>query len=690
MSAGGSPFNVVAGGGNQRANASQLARWIAQLGVCTNGLPNVLYNPGSDVTSLRTQIGAGELAEAGGFRQRGGQPCYLMPINPSAFGGVSAAVAQTGSLAATMALTLAPHVPITVLCSTAGTLGTAQFQFSVNGGAFSAPVLSGSGAPWTYLVPGTFCVLSFPAATYVFNKTMTVGITGTVTLNSGWVGSVTQTSSPVDTYEMLITVATAGGFGTGMLTISPDGGSLGGGSTMPNQILPTNGVIVIPGTGIVLTIGQHTIVVTVTTPGALGTAVLQYTVDGGAAVTAIATTPNSGSNFVLVIPNTGVTITFAPGTYVNASTYTIGPLGGAPVIGGGGINTVTFVWAGFGINDTFSFLAMRAGYSTTDLNNALTALQNARNWQACAVHVVSLPSTAAAAASAQATLDAAMQNAANVNFLDWQGLCEWPTNQGRGLLGDVILSGSNAIADVADTDAVNAAARGSDTNRTAVQVGTYRVTSALTSFKQARPLGWAVADRFVDTDPATDISAVANGPLRIFIPPGATTIGRDESVTPALDNVQYNTARTYPFQGLGVYLTITSGGAGWKNCTQQASWQDARGVRVLNSLLQQLRPFVQFFMGQSPATNPDGTIDEFVRRAWSGQIDTVAKRGVGLLPGGPFSARQASFTSASVSAASQLGNSPKQLIVNYFLQQLGFVSSIQNNMYFSGSIVLGA
>ena len=255
-----------------------------------------------------------------------------MAINPSVAGAVSAAIAQTGSLNAQMAVTTAPHVPISVLCSTGGALGVAAFQFSVNGGAYSAPVVSSASGPWTYLVPGTFCVLSFPAATYVATKTATIGITGTVSLGSGWVGAVTQASSPVDYYEMLITCATVGGFGLGALTISPDGGggTNGGGSTLPNALIPTNGVIVIPGTGLVLTVGQHTIVVTVSTPGVLGTAILSYTVDGGTAVSGITTSPNSGSNFVLAVPNTGVTLTFAPGTYVASSTYTVGPLGGRP------------------------------------------------------------------------------------------------------------------------------------------------------------------------------------------------------------------------------------------------------------------------------------------------------------------------------------------------------------------------
>lgn len=691
MAIGDSLWNVVAGGGQAKANASQLARWIVQLGVCTLGTPNQFLQVG-DQTSLLNLAGLGPLPEAASLRLRGGQPCYMMPLNPSAAGGVSSSVTSTGSGNATMTATVAPHVPITVKCVTGGAIGTAAFQFSVNGGAFGPTVTSVAAAPWLYLVPGTFCTISFPTATYVINTTATISVAGVVTLNASWVGNITQTSSPIDGYEFYASVASTGGFGLGMLSVSLDGGPApyGGGSTLPNSIIPSNGVIVVPQTGLVLTIGQHLILVTMTTGGVLGTAIFSYQVDGGSTVTGQTTTPNSGTNFVFTVPGTGVTITFAPASYILNSTYTIAASGGAVAVGGGGTTTVSYVWAGLQANDTFAFNCVPPGYSTTDLSNALTALQAVKNFQWTKVHVIGMPSSAANAISQQATLDAAMVNAFNANALDWQASCEAPSALAGQGLGDIVLSGGNAIRDSADTDAVLIAARSTDVNRTAIHVGTYRQVSPLTGRKQLRPLGWAVASRYVDTDPAEDISAPQPyGPLGIYIPPGALTIGRDESSTPGLDGVQYNAVRTYRGRN-GVFLDITSGGAGWKNCTTSAAYQDAGFVRILNVAIAQLRPFVQDFLGQRPPVNGDGTIEETIRRVWSAKIDGEFKRAVGLLPGGGFSKPQVSFAIASVSPLSQLGQSPKQLVINYILVSLGFVSSISNNMYFSSTLPAAA
>lgn len=684
MSSGNSNWNAIAGGGQQSANASQLSRWIAQLGVCTGAPAAALINPG-DVSSLRALAGQGPLAEAGAFRMQGGQPCYLMPLNPSLAGAIGA-VSIAGSSNATVAVSAAPHVPIALKCVLGGALGTAQFQVSVNGGNFG-PTFTPTVAVPTFAVPGTFCTLTFPSATYVVNTTASIGINGAVTLGTGWVGAVTQTSSPLDYYEIFMSTATPGGFGVGQFLVSPDNGPgpAGGGSTMGAYLIPSTGQIVLPSTGLVLQIGQHVIVVTITTGGVLGTAIFSYTVDGGAAVTGQATTPNSGSNFVFIVPGTGVTLTFPAGTYVLNDTFTDSALG-VMSHSGTGVALLTQSWAGLQANDSYAFLTAPPGHSTTDLNNACTALQNTRNFQITGVHLVTMPSSAAGALSALATLDAAMQAAFTNNGLDWQGWCECPSSQGRGGLGDIVVSGGVAVADSADTDAVIVAARGSDTTRTAIHAGSYRMTSALTGWKPARPLGWAASYMFVRLDPVQDLSAVANGPLPIYLPAGANSIGRDESVTPALDAVQFNTARTYNNVLGQVFFTITSSGSGWKNCTTQASWQDARGVRVLNSMIAQLRPVALQLMGSSPLTNPDGTIEEITRRSWSTTLDSTTKRAVGIAPGGPFTQRQASYSSATVLPSSQLGQSPKQLNINYFLQQKGFVSSIQNNVYFSGTL----
>jgi phage tail sheath protein FI len=70
------------------------------------------------------------------------------------------------------------------------------------------------------------------------------------------------------------------------------------------------------------------VLITITTAGALGTAVFSYSINGGTAVQSNATTlSGTATNFVFAVPNSTVTITFAPGTYVANSTYAIDPAG---------------------------------------------------------------------------------------------------------------------------------------------------------------------------------------------------------------------------------------------------------------------------------------------------------------------------------------------------------------------------
>jgi hypothetical protein len=91
----------------------------------------------------------------------------------------------------------------------------------------------------------------------------------------------------------------------------------------------------------------HTLVIKINKAGALGTATYYYTIDAGAPSTTAATTPNSGTSYLVTIPGTGpgssgVTVTFGPGSYVLNATYTVNPAGGAIVVGNGGTNTVTY------------------------------------------------------------------------------------------------------------------------------------------------------------------------------------------------------------------------------------------------------------------------------------------------------------------------------------------------------------
>jgi hypothetical protein len=607
MSLGDSSWNAVAGGGQQKTNSAQLSKSLLQFGVCTGPGPtsivNQLLQPG-DQNSLLSLAGAGPLVEAAVLRLRLGLSCYIMPVPASQPGGVSA-VSLSGTGAGTITPSGVPHVPIGVLCDTGGALGTAAFRFSVAGSAYGPVVTSVGGGPWVYNVPGTFCSLSFAAATYVATKTLSVGVDGTVTPGSAWVGTVTQTSSPLDFYDVYAQVVTGGALGTAVLAISLDGGPgpTGGGSFLPPMLVPTNGKVPLPGTGLLLTC---------------------------------------------------------------AST--------------------------FNGSDYYTFVASPPSCTTSELNAAVLAARQLRNVQFEQLHSTIFPATAAGAASQLSTLDTAITTANAADGLDWGGMVECPSAAPNSSgFGDIVMSGSAAIRDTADTDAVIIAARGTDTNRTALHVGMYRIASPITGRKQLRPAGWAVAARFVDTEPAQDLSALQPlGALPIYIPAGALTIGRDEMITPGIDAVSFNTLRTYRGR-TGAYLSITSSGSGWKNASTTAVWQDKGFVRILNVAIATLRPIAQNFLGQRPPVNGDGTIEESTRRAWSTIVDQAFKKAVGLLPGGGFATGpQASFASAVVSPSSQLGAAPRLLVINYTLVSLGFVSAVQNNMYFSNTLAAAA
>src|SRR5262249_35462447 len=107
----------------------------------------------------------------------------------------------------------------------------------------------------------------------------------------------------------------------------------------------------------------------------------------------------------------------------------------------------------------------------------------------------------------------------------------------------------------------------------------------------------------------------------------------------------------------GAYVTIESGGVGWRNQTVDSSYQDAGAVRVLLVFLNAITSAGQKYLGAREATNADGTISEGDRQAISADVDGVAKRTVGLLKGGQFSIPQASAAFASCLATSQIGNS---------------------------------
>jgi hypothetical protein len=220
-----------------------------KIGICSRGTPNTLKGY-SDTTTLKNDLGSGPLVEAiAQVLNVAGGPVYACPATPTTPGtagvsGTGGGSTHVGPGSGTVAVSLAPDRVIVAKISTGGILATSQVQFSVNGGAYSAPVPTAA----TIRVPGTLTVLSFAAGTYVLNDTYTVATSGVVT-PSGAGPTVTQASSPNDAYDVIIQIATAGGLGAGAFTYSLDGGN----SASAIIAIPGGGVYAIPGTGLVIT-----------------------------------------------------------------------------------------------------------------------------------------------------------------------------------------------------------------------------------------------------------------------------------------------------------------------------------------------------------------------------------------------------------------------------------------------------
>jgi len=230
---------------------ASVANVHTKIGVCSAGIVGTVYSF-SDIGAAQAALGQGPLVDAIAHALAvAGGPVYALPVNPSTY-GTNGSQTHTGPGTGTVTAGLATATPISLKISTGGANGTAQFQVSLNGGAYAAPVTIAVGA-FAYVVPGTLTTVTFAAAqTWVLNDVYAVNTDGTVVLTgSGPAASnVTHTDSPLDAYSVVITITTSGGLGAGAFTYSVDGGN----STSAQISIPSGaGKYAIPNTGIVLT-----------------------------------------------------------------------------------------------------------------------------------------------------------------------------------------------------------------------------------------------------------------------------------------------------------------------------------------------------------------------------------------------------------------------------------------------------
>lgn len=418
-------------------------------GVCVGGTPNTLYSFGNG-DALQKSLQLGALVEAGADFFMTASQCYFLVVNPSQF-GFAGPVTLTGTGSGTVAVSFAPHKQVILKITTGGALGTMKFTYQVGGGAISQPQSTTAGASQTFLVPGTYCVVTFADGAFVLNSTYTIATDGTVTIGGGGINNVTQQSSPLDAWKAKVSITIAGALGTAAFTWSLDNGT-----TPSAQVVTTGG-------------GKY------------------------------------------AIPNSGIVLTFA-GAFVAL--------------------------------DVYAFDTTGPGFTNTDLNNAMATLSTTyAATEFGTLHVVGYGSSAAAAASQASAVDTQMTTLQNL-FKYARAVIECPT------VGTLITSGSSAIPDTADTDAVIIAAfQAFSSTRVCVAAGDCALTSQVSGRLYRRNAAWPATRRLGNINPGRDIAEIGLGALT-----AVRALFRDETATPGLDAQRFITLRTV--QGLaGYYLT---------------------------------------------------------------------------------------------------------------------------------------
>lgn len=220
------------------------------MGICSDGLPNTLYTAGNS-TAAASQLGQGPLPEVLVDRLNvAGGPGYAIPLNPSTLGSAgSTTYAGTGT--GTVVADEAPHKQILLKIEVGGAPGASAmtFRYSVGGAAYSAPIPTTSGA-FTYLVPGTLTKVTFANQTYTAADVWTITTAGAVSVaGSGTAGWVTYAASPLDIYDIRVTIKTSGALGVAVFYYSLDGGN----TRSDDIMVPSGGVYVLANTGVFLT-----------------------------------------------------------------------------------------------------------------------------------------------------------------------------------------------------------------------------------------------------------------------------------------------------------------------------------------------------------------------------------------------------------------------------------------------------
>lgn len=235
----------------------------------------------------------------------------------------------------------------------------------------------------------------------------------------------------------------------------------------------------------------YSAVVKITGGGVRGTATFRYSLDGGTTFSPDIVVPSGGS---YPVPDSGLTLSFAAGTYV--------------------------------LDDTYTFACTAPAGDATTLAAALdTLLADPREWRF--VKVVGQAADASGSATLAATLKTKMDAAATAY------------RYARAFMDAADATDANLITGFAAFES----------GRVVVGAGMEELLSSVSGRYHSRPIGWSGAARAAKVPVHEDLGQVSSGSLQ-----GVRSLARDERNTPGLDAQRFMTARS--FLGLpGFYIT---------------------------------------------------------------------------------------------------------------------------------------
>lgn len=213
-----------------------------------------------------------------------------------------------------------------------------------------------------------------------------------------------------------------------------------------------------------------------------GIGTFQYSLDGGRSYSNTISLPTAAA---YVVADTGITINFATGTLV--------------------------------VDDVYSSACTGPIYTSTQLNTAIDALlADPRTW--FAMLATGVPADSAAMQGIFAAIEAKMTTALGQFRFAAALMQAFDGNDAAILASGLTLSGL----------------------RTGIAPGFERMVSPISGAQYNRPQAWSIMKRLAVIPPSESAGKVATGPIG-----GETiSIGRDENVTPGLDEAGYSTLRT--------------------------------------------------------------------------------------------------------------------------------------------------